>query len=328
MDRGPIFLGGLDRSGIGFLCELLESHPRIAMSRRTNYWSYFFNRFGDLSKPENFQRCLAALMRFRRMRALQPNPESLRREFFKGETSYARLFALIHEQNARRLGKTRWGDKSLNSEKHAETILAAYPTAKFVHVIRDPRDRHASAVTHREVGEGKTAEGTALWLWSVRLAERHLRAYPGRYKVVRYETLVERPEETLREVCEFFGETYDPAMLMVNGCGVPGEGGCEETNRGLQPRLIKTTSIGRFRAVLSEREVAFVQLCAGKAMTKFQYALEPIHFSAAGTARFLLADCPINLARMLGWHAMRALRDWNGRNPSARRTLSPPATQE
>lgn len=328
MNRGPIFLGGLDRSGIGFLCELLESHPRIAMSRRTNYWSYFFNRFGDLNKPENFERCLTALLCFRRTQALQPNPEALRREFFQGETSYARLFALIHEQNARRLGKARWGDKSLNSEEHAQTILAAYPTAKFVHVIRDPRDRHASAVTHRGVGEGKTAEGTALWLWSVRLAERHLESYPGRYKVVRYETLVEHPEETLRDVCEFLDESYDPAMLMVNGRAATAEGGGAEEHQGPHPRPIRTTSVGRFREVLSKREVAFVQLCAGKEMSRYQYPLEPIHLSASEKAQFLLADCPVGLARILGWHTMKAIRDWNGRNPSARRTLALPAAEE
>ena len=254
MDRGPIFLAGLDRSGIGFLCELLEAHPHIAMSRRTNFWSYFFNRYGDLSNPQNFERCLAAMMRFTRMQRLQPQPEHLRREFFQGEASYARLFALVQEQNARRLGKLRWGDKSLNSEQHADTILAAYPTAKLIHVIRDPRDRHASAMTHRRIGKGKTAAGTALWLWSVRLAERNLQRYSGQYKVVCYEALVTRPEATLSEICDFVGEEYAPAMLMMDGCGDTSNKGCTDANSRQKPRHIWTTSIGRFRRVLSERE--------------------------------------------------------------------------
>lgn len=328
MEQGPIFLGGLDRSGIGLLCELLELHPHIAMSRRTNYWSYFFNRYGELSQPENFERCLAALMRFRRTQALQPQPEALRREFFQGERSYARLFALIHEANARRLGKRRWGDKSLNSEKYADTILAAYPTAKFIHVIRDPRDQHASAVTHRGVGKGKTAEGTALWLWSVGLAERNLQRYAGRYKVVRYEPLVRQPEAILSEVCDFLGEKFNPAMLMMNDDGAAGSTGCAETNPEPRPRNFWTTSIGRFREVLSEREIAFMQLCAGKEMARYHYALEPIHLSAAERMRFYAADYPLNLVRLLGWHGMMAIRDWNGRNPSARRLLPQPARQE
>ena len=324
MDRGPIFLAGLDRSGIGFLCELLESHPHIAMTRRTNFWAYFFNRYGDLSNPENFERCLAAMMRFTRIQALQPQPERLRREFFQGEASYARLFALVQEQNARRLGKLRWGDKSLNSEQYADTILAAYPTARFVHVIRDPRDRHASAMTHRGIGKGKTAAGTAIWLWSVRLAGRNLQRYSGRYKVVCYEALVTRPEATLREICDFVGEEYAPAMLMMNGCGDPSNKGCTDANSRQKPRHIWTTSIGRFRGVLTEREIAFIQMCARKEMAHYQYPLEPIHFSPASSLRFFLADYPVNLARMLAWQGLKTIRDWNGRNPSARKLIQRP----
>ena len=76
-----------------------------------------------------------------------------------------------------RLGKLRWGDKSLGAERYADTILAAYPQAKMIHIIRDPRDRYASQFNHRGVGKGQLGAGTALWLWSVRLAERNQRQH-------------------------------------------------------------------------------------------------------------------------------------------------------
>jgi hypothetical protein len=97
----------MDRSGIGFLGELLEAHPNIAMSRRTNFWSYYLNRFGDLRQPENFERCLAEMMKNSRIQRLQPQPDRLRSEFSLGEPTYARLFTLLEIHNMERFLRRR-----------------------------------------------------------------------------------------------------------------------------------------------------------------------------------------------------------------------------
>ena len=51
----PIFLAGPDRSGTSLIYALLASHPNISMVRRTNMWRYFYNRYGDLHNPQNFE---------------------------------------------------------------------------------------------------------------------------------------------------------------------------------------------------------------------------------------------------------------------------------
>src|SRR5919106_1107241 len=114
MNPGPIFLAGPDRSGTTLIFALLASHPNISMVRRTNMFRYFYRRYGDLSQPENFEQCLSDMVRFNRMKHLQPDAERIRREFLQGAATYGRLFALFHQQNAERVGKPRWGDKSLH----------------------------------------------------------------------------------------------------------------------------------------------------------------------------------------------------------------------
>jgi hypothetical protein len=306
-DLGPLFLAGVDRSGIGFVGELLEAHPNISVSRRTNFWTFYYRRYGDLSHPGNLERCLSDMMRNTRIQALQPEPEQLTREFRKGELTYFRLFALLQEQNLRRLGKSRWCDKSLNSEGHARTILSAYPTAKMIHVIRDPRDRYASQSIHRRAGRGEVGSGAALWRWSIQLAERNRTEYPDRYHIVQYETLVDRPEAELRELCEFIGERYSSDML--------------RTESG--PRLIGTTSIGRFHRDLSEREILFLQLATGRAGTRFGYELVPLHLTGRDRLTFWVGDLPLNSARLLLWKPWVAVRRWMGPKPSVRRLVDP-----
>ena len=135
--NGPILLAGVAHSGKTLLRLALSSHPRLAFSRRTYMWTRFYNRYGDLREPRNFERCLAAMLAHKPTRALDPDPNRIRREFRQGEPTYARLFALFHEHYAERLGRSRWGDQLGFVERYADLIFAAYPDARMIHMVRD-----------------------------------------------------------------------------------------------------------------------------------------------------------------------------------------------
>jgi hypothetical protein len=319
-DQGPLFLAGIDRSGIGLLGELLEAHPDIAVTRRINFWSFYHDRYGDLSDVANLDRCLAAMMSYTRISRLQPQWQLLRRDFLAGEPTYARLFALLQEQNMRRLGKSRWADKSLNAEGDARTIFEAFPEARMIHVLRDPRDRYASQLTHRGSRKGRVGGGTALWLWSARLAEQNARDFAGRYKVVQYEHIVSRPEQFLRELCLFINQEYSPQMLAVESAA-DGETTGNGANRA-RPRLW-TTSIGRYESTLSASDVAFIQHYTSREMGRYGYQPELIQMSPVGKAVHYAFNVPLNSLRLLLARWQSAARDRAGRKPSDRRLIDP-----
>lgn len=323
MERGPIFVAGLERSGTSLIYALLASHPNIAMTRRTNLWTHFYNQYGDLGETENFERCLAMMLRYKRMRPLQLDPERIRREFRQGEPTYGRLFALLEEHYAERVGKPRWGDKSLSTERYADPIFAAYPYARILHMIRDPRDRYASAWTRWQVSRGGIGAGTAIWLDSVALAKRNQQQYPNRYRIVRYETLAEKPEETLREICAFIGEPYSEAMLLMNGAQNFRDEGGNSSYEQYQPGQISTKSIGRFRQVLSPRQIAFMQQFAGTEMLAFDYPLGETKLTAAQQGAYYLFDLPFNLARMGAWRLREYFLNQKGRPVPSYRIIEP-----
>lgn len=306
---GPIYIGGLDRCGKTTLSAFLASHPNIAIPAvGSNMWTYFYRRYGDLSRPANFERCLDAMLRYKHVRFLDPDPDRIRREFAAGPRTYARLFALFSAHFAERAGKPRWGVQTGLIERYAEELFAAYPGVRIVHVLRDPRDRYEASIARWPEGKGRAGGATARWLYSTRLAERHVRRHPDGYLVVRFEDLVTDTAATLRLVCGFVGERYEPAMLAMDGA--PKLRDTLGASDGARPagELLSADYIGRHRGRVPPAELAFIQLHAGRLMRAHGYAPQRGLLSGASWGRFAVADWPNQAVRMLAWRGVEELQ--------------------
>jgi hypothetical protein len=273
---GPIFIGGAARSGKTLMRGLLSSHSRIVVSRRTELWTRFYERFGDLDSDENLERCLQALVRRSQVAALSPDVERLRHDFRRGPRTYARLFALIHEQYAQRCGKARWGDQTAGLESVSGAIMEAHPDARFLHLVRDPRDRYVALIAKRR-GRWLTLERSTLhWIRSATLARRNAARFPDSYRVVSYEALVRRSDDIMREVCEFLGEAYEPAMLSMRS---ERRYEAERRESGTGSPLTDVY-VGCHRDVLARWERSFVGVVARSEMRALGYAEDPSSMQA------------------------------------------------
>jgi Sulfotransferase family len=308
----PVFVAGPDRSGTTLMFALLASHPDLCMVRRTNMWRYFYRRYGDLEEPANLDRCLDDMVRYRRMRHLQPDADRIRREFRAGPPTYGRLFALFQGHNAERLAKVRWGDKSLHTEHFADDVFSEFPDGRIVHMIRDPRDRYAS-VRHRNGQElSRVGAATGRWLLSTRAAIRNHARYPDRYLIVRYEDLTRAPAATMRQVCDFVDLSFRPEMLEMGELPELRAAGGNSSFGDMEPGAISVRAVGRFRSVVPPRDVAYMQLVARRAMDRMGYEREPVALAAPDRARLLLWELPVNGLRMFGWMAQARFRAHRG----------------
>lgn len=329
MERGPIYIGGLDRCGKTTMRAFLVSHPSIAIPAvGSNMWTYFYGQYGDLSRRENFERCLKALLHYKHVRFLQPDPDRIRQEFWQGPPTYARLFALFLIHFAEREGKPRWGAQTGLIERYAPNLFTAYPGLKIIHMVRDPRDRYEASLARWPEGKGRAGGATARWLYSMRLAEQHRKRYPQQYKIVRFESLISQPEETLRDVCAFLGEAFAPEMLRM-------EGALRHRDRLLngadwEPGQIPVSPeyIGGFRGKIALREIAFMQLHAGRKMQAYGYALDPMPFSRKDWLSFAFVTWPDQMARLSAWLTVEIIQQHFpgrlGRKPGQRMIIDEP----
>lgn len=285
MNRGPIFIGGLAHSGKTPVRMVLGAHPEISMTRRTHLWDRFFGRFGDLTEPRNLEHCLRAMLVDRGVARLHPDPSRIRQELLDGPVTYARLFGLLHGHHAEGLGRRRWGDQLGGVERFADAIFAGFPSARMIHMIRDPR---ADAVRGRRRW-GAVGWETGRWLASAELAEQNRRRYPGRYRVVRYESLSSAPTDTIRDLCAFLDEELLPSMREVLATIAMRRQADMDGDR-------VGTSSG------SAAALAFVDRYAGQGLRALDYPTTTgAWLSTRDRLSFALVNRPLNRMSMTAW---------------------------
>lgn len=207
--RGPIFLGGIAGTGKTRLGSLLGRHSRIVVTRKTYLWRDVYARHGDLADPGSLRRCIAATFAIPAVRAMDLDPAQVAAQMSAGPPSYAHLFDVIHGLHAAAVGKVRWCDQLGLVEAYAAPIYAAYPNARFIHMVGDPRRIQPSTRT-----PGVAGWAVGKWLTSIDLAKRNSLRYRDQYLVLRHEDLSGDEEATLRDLCRFLDEELEPSMLV------------------------------------------------------------------------------------------------------------------
>jgi hypothetical protein len=290
---GPIYIGGAARSGKTLMRWILSSHPHIVVTRRTEMWTRFYGRFGDLANPVDLERCLRSMLARRHIAELGTDLDRLRRDLHASTPTYGRLFALFHEQYAERCGKTRWGDQTGYVERFAPEIFAQDPLARFLHLIRDPRDVFGAVIERRRRKPGSVGRIAATWRSSASFARRNQQRYLGRYEVVRYEDLVADPDATIRGVCAFLGERFEPTMLQM-----------EQVRRYDDIRAgsedgspISDEFVGRYRRSVDRSDVGLIQSLLEPELNAFGYPPDPIRLSPADRLRHA-ASWPLRVTRI------------------------------
>lgn len=138
--------------------------------------------------------------------------------------SYADVFNWLISQYAHHVGQPTadiWVDHTPENVGYALPLLAQFPDAKFIHIIRDGRGVAAS-IMPLDWGPNSIIKAARWWMRLVSFglaAETFLD--PEQIMRVKYEDLVHRPEETLQMVCQFLGIGYEPEMKKADGFVAP-----------------------------------------------------------------------------------------------------------
>jgi Sulfotransferase family len=203
-----VFILGCDRSGTTLVQKMLTSHSQLHITYETGYSL----TTKHLCRPKNLEPCLQAVDAFLQFKGVDAN--GLRDDIESaGAVEFPDLTALVYRRVAALYGKARWGDKTPAYTRHVLSLAMMFPSARFIHVVRDPR---AVAVSWVPTNWGPNTYWNAgrWWAREVAIATVDIGILePWRRSTIRFEDVVREPEQTMRGVCQFLDVAWEPQVL-------------------------------------------------------------------------------------------------------------------
>jgi hypothetical protein len=239
---GPVFVVGSPRSGTSILTWCLGQHPNLLAVPESNWMSRFALDVMVAHRRGSCRGEYAQLhaMDLTRDRLLQDIGLSINQSIIDHRAAY-----LKHREDKNAIldqpetfgierdpsdPKTRWVDGTPEYSLGICGLRKLFPSALFIHIVRDCDKVVASMLHFHRIGEKKLAEteveGFQQWEKYVRGVLAAEEAY-GAQTILRllYHDLVEAPEMSLRRVLDFLGEPFsaqclDPLTSRINSSSV------------------------------------------------------------------------------------------------------------
>lgn len=280
----PTFLVGAERSGTTLLRLMLDFHPRVA-------WCNEFEYSVDAVSGDGWPDLGAYREMLRGNRIFRAHGFAI-----DPALGYPDLVRDFLEQRRLRVGKPVVG---ATVHRHFDRLTRIWPDARFIHIVRDPRDVARSCIPMGWAGNVWT--GVGRWIEAERTWEAvRGRLDPSRWTEVSYENLLADPEGQLARLCDFLGEPYDPAMMSYAEAS---------TYERPDPKLAY-----QWRRKLSPREIRLVESRVGPMLAGRGYEPSGLPALRVGAAGRLLLRCHDRAGRIrhavgfLGWRLYLADR--------------------
>jgi hypothetical protein len=191
--------------------------------------------------------------------------------------SYRDLVTSIVTAYAEQNGKKHpgiWVDHTPRNIEYISTLLEIFPDLKFIHLVRDGR-AVASSVIPLDWGPNTVYRAAYSWMEKISLG-LSVESLLGQDRILRveYNTLVENPMSTIRDICSFLAIDYQPEMIEGKGFNVPKFQSEEHALVGKKP---DATRVNAWEKALTPRQVEIFESIAGSLLQRLGYSLKYRH---------------------------------------------------
>lgn len=292
--KTPIFICGYPKSGTTLLLALLDRHPQLLVFPEETHFFQQIADHPEYQNPEYLlnQTSLKLFQRDEFQMAsgfrdyshidfdqFQETFQGLWASRFSTQPSILEIIMQSYGQITGQMNSKYWVEKTPLNEKYLVKAQAWWPDLKAIYILRDPRDNFCSYRKQRlrrfesrrtrllaeknissqaaqrkisRLSQPLTIEAfVAYWLESVNLWERFASQNPNGL-LIQYEDLVRSPRQVLGRVTEFLSINWDDRLLIPTRNGTLWSG---NSVFGLQFEGISTTSLGRYKELLSPGEL-------------------------------------------------------------------------
>ncbi|MEM7231068.1 MAG: sulfotransferase [Planctomycetota bacterium] len=269
-----ILLLSSERSGSNLLRLMLDVHSEVSAPPAPHIAKTlgpFRSHYGALEDLEN-RRSLVGDMTT--LVTVHPNPwPKLELDPNSVDPNFWCALDAVYSARATSEGKSSWFAKENNLFDYAYPIDHALDDVRFVYLVRDGRD---VACSMRKM----PGANTSTWLLAEQWADEQrkclnvLTDLPDRCHLVRYEDLVESPEETLRSLCEFLGLEFEDGMLSYHKTDAAQSTAEKSQFWSNLSRPVIANNCGKYRSEMNEKDLSTYESIAGHLLNALGYSSE------------------------------------------------------
>jgi hypothetical protein len=289
-----IFVVGNSRSGTTMMGRILGGHPSVFTFNELHFFEQLWNprTSSYMLSTEQAKQLVARLFTIQRDGYFwQKNPHRFIQEAeiiiqeLSGQLTPSLAFASFLAYESHQHGKSIPCDQTPRNIYYLPEILEFYPQAYVVHMIRDVRDVLLSQKyrwrrrffgahiplkqTFRAWSGYHPITMSMFWRSGIEVGDRF--AGHPRVFALRFEDLIDSPEERLHELCAFIGLDFQSEMLRV-----PQVGSSHRPDRPEQAGIDSIVS-GRWKhGGLNKTEIFICQKITKEGMKRHEYAPKPV----------------------------------------------------
>jgi len=277
-----LFVIGMPRSGTKLFRELLNNHPSIFIPNvETGFIPKLIRRFGAGRLAADDSSAAAEII----SSSLFFEHYLLERDFdfsvLDGHGSLDELLGAFYTELLREPTDNLIyiGDKSPSNITDVDLLVEAFPSAKFIHIVRDPRDY---AISVKKAWNKTVIRAVARWVDAVSLASKFSDKNPDLMIEIRYEDLLENPKSVLSMCMDFLGLEYRDSLLrlerVVENYGDAKEKNISSENKGKYLKCMRPALIKEIDDYAVENMRRYGYSCGSARLTNKPISRYKIHF--------------------------------------------------
>ncbi len=279
-----LFILGSSRSGTTLMQEMLDSHPQIVGPPESDFILFLYPKFGGIKRwtektVHDFVEDLFSLPRISKIWLL--NKANLFEELIRLREGLnyqlaCKIVFLQKKNNKENI--LLISDKDPRNSYFANKLLGIFPEARFIHIIRDPRDVINGHI--KRLKKKNTFFISRQWVGLNQAIEKVKEQFPQQFITVIYEKMVTNPNDTFKLLCEFLNVPYDNSIMknkFAENVENLKEEAIFERYKEIHESLLKpinASNIGKWKTELDEYDLAVTENITGKyAKEKYGYLL-------------------------------------------------------
>ena len=284
MSMQKIFLFCTERSGSNLLTKLMNAHTQICGPSTKHLLNPTFrnlHRYEPLNEKKNWLQFLDDLLNLYNVDFASWNSSLTRDELIGAINCGAidHLFHYIFDKETKSANKKICFIKEIKLYEIVPHINFFIPNAKFVYMVRDPRDM-ALSWKKSLIHKGGVVEAAKQWKIDQQqyLKFFHLENKKQTIKLLRYEDLLSNPKEELSRIFSFLNLNYEPVQeSFYKDLKTKENSKKNDAWKNISKGLLHGHK-EKYKTELSAEEISIVQHICFDEMNFFNYPIENTKF--------------------------------------------------